>query len=455
MRAARQKKQSPAGVAISALLVALPAVLFYNSLFRHLIDLPYYDDYNALLQYLNNTVQVKGAAAKFLVFLAAQHNEYKIFFVHALAWAQFAMLGHVNFFQLCALGDCAVLPLAALLWWMFLPGYGDLGRRLAFFVPVAWLLFQLGYWETLTWAMASLQNLWVIVFSFATIRYLLRPSRAAYAGALLLFALSIAASGNGFLLLPIGLLIFAVRRQFVRAAGLLAVSAVCIAAYAYHYNVMSSQAPQRGSVFLTLLHMRPDYSIAFLGSAGAIAGSSPISVVISLVLGAVLLLFFGWMACRGYVHRNPLVSCCVLFILLTAVGVAGMRSDFGLIQATSSRYTIYGELMVILAWTTFVEEFLQCRSDPLLSIGPYLMMVIATVLVALWSDGIGYRELVGREDTAVKWMAAFEHPGSPGSDEAPMPPLPVVDELTTKWRAQSRETLIDSIRLGVYEPPRY
>jgi hypothetical protein len=454
MRAAKQKKQSSAGVAIPALLIAFPVALFYNSLLRHLIDLPYYDDYNALLLFLNQMAQAKSASAKFLLLLAAQHNEYKIFFVHGLAWAQFAMLGHVNFFQLCALGDCAVLPLALLLWWMFLPGYKDLARRLALFVPVAWLLFQLGYWETLTWAMASLQNLWVIVFSFATIRYLLRPSRGAYAGALLLYALSIATSGNGFLLLPIGLLIFAVRRQFARAAGLLAVSAVCIAAYAYHYNVMSSQAPQRGSVFLTLLHMRLDYSIAFAGSAGAIAGSTTVSAAISLVLGIVLLLFFGWMAWRGYVRRNPLVSCYVLFILLTAVGVAGLRSDFGLIQATSSRYTIYGELMVILAWTAFVEEFLQRRNDPLLSIGPYLMVAIVTVLVALWSDGIGYRELVGREDMAVKWMAAYEHPGSPGSDEAPMPPFKEKSELTTVWRAQSRLILNDSIRLGVYEPPR-
>ncbi len=109
-------------------------------------------------------VQFKGAAAKFCFFLADQHNEYKLFFGQGVAWAQFALLGHVSFVQLCVLGDSAVLVLALLLWSMFLPDEKDLARRLAYFVPVAWLLFQLEYCETLNWAMAAMQNLWVLVF---------------------------------------------------------------------------------------------------------------------------------------------------------------------------------------------------------------------------------------------------------------------------------------------------
>lgn len=452
--AAQKQRWLPAGVPIPALLIALPAALFYGILFRHLVNLPLYDDYGAVLQFLNRMVQAKGAAAKLAVFVAGQHNEYKIFLVHGLAWAQLALLGHVNFVQLSELGDCAVLALALLLWRMFLPGEKDLAKRLAFFVPVAWLLFQLGYYETLTAAVNSLQNLWVIVFSFLTIRCLMRPSRAAYAGALLSYGLAIASSGNGFLLLPVGLLILVARHQFARAAGLLVASAVCIAAYAYRYNTMSSQAASGGSVFSTLLHARPDYSIAFVGNAGAIAGSSPISIAICLALGTILLLFFGWLVRRGYVRRNPLVSCCTLFILLTAVGVAGLRSDYGLISSLSSRYTIYGVLLSILAWTAAVEEFLQQQDQPLLNNGPYLAMTIATVLFAFWSDAIGYRILVGYEDRLLTSMAAFEHPGLPGSAEGPMPPFPVKNAATTGWRAQSRETLIESIRLGVYEPPK-
>jgi hypothetical protein len=453
MQAATQRKHSLTGVTIPAILIAIPAALFYGTLFSHLVDLPFYDDYNAVLLFLNQMVQAKSGASRVWLWLAGQHNEYKIFFVHALAWAQISMLGRVNFIQLCMLGDSAVLVLALVLWSTFLPDQKDLGKRLAYFVPVAWLLFQLGYWETLTWAMASLQNLWVIVFSFGTIRCLLLASRRAYAGALVLYALAIAASGNGFLLLPIGLLILGMRRQLLRAGGLLAVSVVCIAAYAYRYNVMSSQAPARGSVFSTLLHLRPGYALTFLGNAGAVAGSSPVSVAICTALGVILLLFFVWLVWRGYARRNPFASCCVLFILMTAVGVAGLRSDFGLLQSITPRYVIYGTLLMILAWTAIAEEFLQFREEPFLQNNPYLIVAMASIFLSIWLDGIGYKELVGRENNVVKWMAAFEHPGSPGSAEGPMPPLKEKSALTIAWRAQARGILIESIRLGVYEPP--
>jgi hypothetical protein len=455
MRSETRGKRQLAGAVIPALLIAAPAAIFYSSLFSHLVNLPFYDDYNALLRFLNEAALAKGAAAKFWVFLAGQHNEYKLFFVHGLALAQVELLGHVDFVQLCMLGDSAVLVLAFQLWSMFLQSEKDLARRMALFVPVAWLIFQLSYWETLTWAMAALQNLWVIVFSLGTIRCLLQPSRKSYAGALILYALAIAASGNGFLLLPLGLVILATRRQIARAAGWLACTAGCIAAYAYHYNVMSSQARSRGSVFSTLMHLRPDYSIAFIGNAGAIAGSSPISVWISLTLGAVLLLFFGWLAWRGYARRNPMVSCCVLFLMLTAVGVAGMRSDYGLIQSTSSRYTIYGALAVIFAWTAICEEFLELRDEMLLNSGPYLAMMIGTVLLSFWMDGIGYRELVGRKHEVVNWMAAYERPGTPESADSPMPPFKQQSAATIEWRAQAREILKESVQLGVYELPKH
>ena len=164
------------------------------------------------------------------------------------------------------------------------------------------------------------------LLSLGAIGCLLRPSRKSFAAALVLYALAIAASGNGFLLLPLGLLVCGLPAA-VRAAGWLAVSAVCIAAYAYRYNPMSSQSPSHGSVFSALLHLRPDYAIAFAGNAGAIAGKSALSIGISLALGASLLALFGWLARRGYGRRNPFVSCSVLFVLLTALGVAGLRSE--------------------------------------------------------------------------------------------------------------------------------
>lgn len=448
---AETQRKSLAGAAIPAILTACPAVLFYVSLFRHLVDLPIQDDYDAVLRFLNEMVQAKGTEAKFWVFLGEQHNEYKLFFGNGVAWAQFVLLGHVNFAQLCVLGDSAVLVLALLLWRMFLPFEKDLVKRLAYFVPVAWLLFQLEYWETLNWAMASLQNLWVVVFCLGAIMCLQGRTRKAYSGAAVLYALAIAASGEGFVLLPLGLMTLAIQRRFARTAGWLAVSGACVAAYAYHYNPMSSQARPNGAVFSTLLHIRPDYAIVFVGDAGAITPGIFGSVEVCLTLGAILLLLFGWLAWRGYIRRNPLVSYCVVFLLLTAVGVAGLRSELGLTQGLSSRYTIYGALLLIFAWMAVAEEFLRQRSGPLLNDNRYLALVVVVIAFALCTDEIGYLRLAGRDRDAVRAMAGFEHPATAESAEGPEPPS--AQEAGVFTELHSRAILSESIRLGVYEPP--
>jgi hypothetical protein len=454
-------KASPGRAVLPGLLVAIPALLFYGIAFNNLVNLPLLDDYDAVLGFLNQLAKVKGTWARLWFFLGAQHNEYKIFFGHGIAWAQYAAVGHVNFTAICVAGDSAVAVLAAILWSMFLPRTGDLAKRLTYFVPVAWLIFQLEYFETVNWAMPSLENLWVIVFSLGAIRCLLLPSRRACVSALVLYVLAISALGNGFLLLPVGLLILAVQRKWARLAAWLGMSAVCIAAYAYHYNIHSSQAiysaqtQQHGSVFATLRHLRPDYVLAFLGNAAAIGGASPMYAAISIALGLAVLAVFVWMARRGYAKKNPAIAYCVLFLLLTALGVAGLRSDFGLTQSLSSRYTIYGALALIFAWTAMAEEFLQERSGPILNNNPYVAMTGVAILFGLCMDYVGSANLSKRKSDAIVGMAAYVKTAGTPAVEGPIPPVPFENDVIRTLRTRSQKILAESIRLGVYEPPNY
>ena len=438
---------------IPAILVGTPALIFYGLLFKFLLNLPLYDDYGAVLGFQNGMETTHGMEAKLLLFLASQHNEYKLFFGHAVVWAQTMLLGHVNFAQLCVFGNSAVIIIAVLLWLMFSPHESDRGRRLTYFAPVSWLLFQLQYFETLDWAMASLQNLWVIAFSLGAISCLVRYSRSAYIAALVLYVLAIAASGNGLLLLPVGLLMLLTRRQYGRTLGWIAISAVCIAAYAYRYNL---QVPAtHDSVITRLLHIRPDFVVAFVGNAGAVAGSRPLSEWLALIVGIGLLVLFGWLLRRGYFRRNPTVGYCVLFLLLTAVGVGGLRSDLGLMQSLAPRYIIYGLLLVIFVWMAIVEEFMWSRRGPLLHDDAYLAVFLTTVFFALIMDGAGCLDLANRNRDTVKGMQEYEHPVSAASTDGPVLVFDGSNPVLNRLEPYARTTLSESIRLGVYEPPRY
>ena len=188
--------------------------------------------------------------------------------------------------------------------------------------------------------------------------------------------------------------------------------------------------------------------ICFLGSAGAYPIKSG-----SFVLGMMISVFYAYMTQRGYFGRNPTVGYSVLFLLLTSVGVAGLRSELGIIYSISSRYTIYSTLLLIFAWFGIVEEWLinERRSSRLNRI--YLGAVVAAVLFSIAMDVWGLRFLVRRNRDLVIGMNLYEHHQSQPTAGPIFPPPKAKDGQEFNLRA--REILAQSAKLGVYRPLVY
>jgi len=437
---------------IAALLVAFPPVLFYTILFRNALNIPIFDDYDAVLNFLNGLVQLRTLSARASYFLASQHCEYKLFFPHGLACLQFYLCGHVDFSLLSALANGLVLLLVILLWKIFLPAHKNLVSRLTWFIPVSWLIFQLQYWETLNFATPGLQHIAGLTFSLSTIYLLVRGERWAFYSATACLILAVSSDGNGLLIVPIGMLILTLDRRYARAVSWLVVSGGCIAAYAYRYNVMSSQIDHQRSVISLVLRFRPAYTLSFIGCAASFPYYYQAA---RLLLGILLCIFFIYMGCRGYIRKNPTVSYCVLFLLLSAIGATGLRSNFGA-MILPSRYTIYSALFLTFAWFAIVEEFLQFSRASFLDNGIYLGAVAAALLFCLTMDMVGSTRIEGRRLDLLQAMAEFEHPIPPDSAPSPsipLPPPPDSGGVPNLWNTHARSVLIESIKLGVYRPP--
>ncbi len=433
-------------------MVFLPALLFFGILSEYLCNLPLFDDYRALLNYLNAEVQTQGVSGKLSYFLASQHNEYKLFFEHAVVWLNIGLAGHLDFRFLCMLGNCFVLVLAVQLWKMFLPDQHGLNRRLIYFIPVSWLLFQLEYVETVDWAMGSLQNLPVIVFSFGSIILLSRPGLRSFLGSMACLALAVGSSGNGFVVIPVGLLMLVRSHRYRRIIPWMLVSAGTLAAYAYRYNFMSSQSPHSQSIFSTLMHIRFDYILAFLGSAaGHPEHAGPF--VRSLIVGLLLCAFYVVVWWQGYFRKRPVVAHCVLFLFITGVGVAGIRSDLGLMQSLSSRYAIYSDLLLIFAWFAIVEESLLPRPTAIATKRMLIAVITTCVLFGLAMDVIGWRSLVRRDSYLVESMTRYQHSSSSHPDIGPLLPLPGQDKHADSMDQTAGPILERSEALGIYRPP--
>ena len=436
----------------AAFVVVLPAVIFYSILFCKVVNLPFLDDYDAALGFLNNMAELRGVPEKLLFFLTARHNEYKLFFADGLVWVQAALLGRVNFKILCAAGNGFVLLLAILLWKMFLPGYKDIAAKLILFLPVTLLIFQLQYVETLNWADPSLQYLPALVFSLGAIYFLMGMTRPAFCSAIVGLVMAVASSGNGLLMVPIGAVILAQRGQYKRMAGWLVVSAACIAVYAYRYGFMSSQSPSHLSIFATLVHARPLYLLTLIGNATAPPFFGRVLLVSELycpILALALCAFYIAMAQRGYFHRNALVGDCVLLLLLTAVGITGLRSKLGIAESLSSRYGMYSLLLLIFAWFAIVEEYLLSANGTVRK-RAVAGVITAAILFSAGMDVVGWRYLADRDRALVQGMTAFEH-----SSAGPVLPMAGQSTSMDEFDKRARAVLQESMRLGIYRPPEY
>ncbi|MFC5861150.1 hypothetical protein ACFPT7_02470 [Acidicapsa dinghuensis] len=257
------------------------------------------------------------------MFLSAQNGEFKFFFLHAVALVQFYLSRHVDFRILCDIACGVTLLLAVPLWRMFLPRTENLGLRLALFAPVSWLVFQLQYAEMLDFATPQLQHIAGLVFSLSALSLLVQNERAAFCGALACFVLAVSADGNGMFLVIIGLLVLALARRFAHMAAWIAVSATCVAAYAYRYQLWQPSTHPHQSIFTAVLAFRPEHFLAFIGGVA----SFPFGFhKASIILGLLLCAFFAWLAWKRYWRKNPAVCSCILFLIVTAAGVGGLRS---------------------------------------------------------------------------------------------------------------------------------
>ena len=350
-------------------------------------------------------------------------------------------------------GDLSQLLLACILWSIFLP-HQDTALRLALFVPVSWLLFQLSYAETIDWAAPGIQNLYIAPFSFATFIFLTRNRKRSFYFALLLLVLSIATSGNGFITAAVGLLLLFYERRFQELLGLCSFGMIVL--YGIHYNLHSSQVQQNQSLLTTLLHLKLLYVFSFIGSLSYIVASLTHLRFerSSVALGIVMVIVLAYLLFKTHVRPNPTILACILFLLLTAVGVAGIRSDFGLGQAAAPRYRVYSSLFFIFLWFLFAERFLQDTRLCLRRSAVYLAACAASILFALRVDAAGDAYLRWRNDNLVQGVALFEQTQATSEVKGPFVPEPRLRlEFPKAATDYARPLLIRAAELGIFNPP--
>jgi hypothetical protein len=364
---------------IAAILT--PILFFYGILVAHLVNVPFGDDYETVLPFMTKFAQSHGWQ-RFWLTLTFQHNEYRLPFENVVFALQYLVIHRPNFVYLCILGDLLVLAQFAAIWWLLMPSRGTEWKLYAA-VPIAFLLFELRYAETLNWSQCALQHLAIGVAALLCVAALVRGRDAV---ACAMFALAIACSGNGFLLLPIG--VWLLRRKIAALIAWFATFAAMVVVYSFHYETPLDPV-QKHSLASMLSHLNPIYSLAFLGSLIGIHW------VISASLGAALVAVVVLMRMRGYDRTNPTVFYFAIFRILTAI--AAIRSQLGLYQSFTGRYRMNSILMFICAYLFAMERNPRW----------YRPALVASVIVCALADVYGHIYLEKR--SMVMHRAAYDY----------------------------------------------
>ena len=429
---------------ILAILCVLPLLLVYGILWREATGLPVLDDYHAIFVFALGQRHLP-AMGRLVNVVAAQHNEYKLIFEHAIVAADLAFTGHIHLSFLIWLGNLLLVPLGIIFWAQFRPN-DTAQRRLLLFLPLSWLLFQLTYAEMVDWAMEALQALAVVCFAVASFYLLTRQSRRSFLLACATGGLAALSSANGFVVAVIGAGLLFRQRRLARIVPWCLTFAAALAAYLYRYTPVPHGAPASLSVRLLFVP-------SMIGGVVENMHGFPIHHA-AIVLGVILLAVYAHALRHGYYRTHPFLVATASWALITVLMTAWVRSSMGLNLSLSSRYKIYSTLMLVFCYQYLADRIvaagtLSTRTKKTL----YGGALAAAVIFALLSDAMGVKLLKTRKAEAIAalgWYLAAPQTHSPFPEHLD---ARAGENDATGLGIEARQSLSESLASGIYTLP--
>lgn len=359
-------------------LILIPILVYGYLLVRFSTNVPYMDDYGAIL----SSLLPRNAGLSHMFDL---QNEHRIAWTRVVVRLFFITTGTINFRYLAYIGNSALLVLVGVYGLIF--KY----RRLpaSAFIPVSWIMFATMSWENMTWAMASIQNYFSILFAIISMylwsqkTWLLRFISAMIA------AIATYTSGYGLMVFPSIVFIqffdiLAPKRhpngRINRIPAIVHMTAVMIIATVivglYFVNFRLSLTESRLGIALAHPVKSASFMLCYLGSS--VPGET---IALSFAAGVIMVLLFFILIWKRYDRINPANVGLMIYVLLNSVVVALSRTAIGLNHALSSRYTIMSMLAIIFLYIGIIETWPALISRRSVIIP---LIVAAIIFNALW-----------------------------------------------------------------------
>lgn len=217
-----------------ALLSLIPIFIYFQNISQYALNIPWYDDYDAILGYLIKwqDLSIKDKIAA----LFQQHNEHRILPSRLVFIAYYYLTGKINFTGIIYIGNLQLIVI-----WLLISYFA---YRLMFslfgFISMlaAMVIFDLSNFNNSHFAMAGVSNFGVILFFLLSIYLYSKNGKIWSLFGLLIQFLCIFSSGSG-ILASVAIVVFNLLNRESQKTLLSLIATVCFTAlYYYHYTVI-------------------------------------------------------------------------------------------------------------------------------------------------------------------------------------------------------------------------
>ncbi|GAB4005383.1 hypothetical protein GCM10028808_05070 [Spirosoma migulaei] len=384
---------------LSALL-AIPAILYYATIYTNAYNFPYEDDFNSALSFIADYTSGKLTTGEKLNLIVWQYNEHRIVFDRLVFLTDYWLFGQLNFVHLILVGNLALLLVGYLFLKVAFRGL-PLNQKLLYLLPVAYSLFSFQYWELSTWSMAALQNLYVIPFALFSIYSLNQAGRRAFAFACAAAILATFTSGNGMFTFMVGIPLLVLLKSYRKLALWVLIGGATVGFYftnyirpPYHPDIVDSLFNHTGRAI--------SYFFSLTGSMVGI-GRAKLAMVFGLLLLLVTLGLLGYLWYKKRLTAHLPVLGWLVFLYLTCLSLMASRSGMGVEQAFSPRYGIVVVMLFATQAVLAIEAFTQ-RYLRLGILGVYLGVA---VFIYLSSTNQSNRQRIVDRTQQLQYSTAF------------------------------------------------
>jgi len=353
--------------------IFIPVIIYFAVINKYTVNIPFNDDYDAILGFLTKFKNATGVDKIGLLF--SQHGDHRIFHSRIVYVVYYFIFGKINFVHIIFLANVQLVVIFVILIHFIkkaIPKYWNIVSLVTGFC-----LFDLSSFENADFAMCGMQNYGVIMLFFISLYFYSLPGKKNIFLGGLFEAICIFSSGNGVICAACLTAFLILNRGKVGSLVSGAILLACGALYYFHYT-KSTAVGSVSEIFTSARDTR--FFFHMIGSHFSYENGIEAGVCMFILLIALIPVNMKFVFKQG-----TLPFICILGVLLgTIVTISVFRSGAGEIASYWSRYIIYAH---IIASILFIFLWIKLDGKKLFW---YLMASAAIVLLFAYKSNFDY-----------------------------------------------------------------